>query len=305
MPSPSAKTISEYSKFLRYLDDKDVNYKNITNLPKLLEDISQLKTKNGTTIQLTSVKLYFSSILWYLKTNNLPYFTDELSQELCKINGKLKTIIESNTLINSQKENYLEWDKILEIYNNLSKTHDTSQTRHKNYVLLSCYILLPPRRLKDFSLMHITNNLQNLDDCKNYYINQSDCHFFIFQEYKTKNKYKVQKIRVPPPLETIINLYISKYSITDSLFKLSEKNINNRLSRIFIKYANKQISVNILRHSYITYLKKSGKLNDLQIKKTISEIMGHSSTMQDEYYKDKSKEYITLNNRDIIELPNL
>ena len=84
--------------------------------------------------------------------------------------------------------------------------------------------------------------------------------------------------------------YIEKYKIEGSLFELKGGAIKDRLVRIFKKYTKKTVSVNILRHSYISWLMDNGKLKTIEDRKRYAGIMGHSVSMQGEYYKDKSKE---------------
>lgn len=296
MAQLSTRTLEEYNNCLRKLNEKNIDYKTPTDVNQLINEIKEIKTKKGVTIQPPSVKIYLIAILWYMKENNVTDGKEILSDEIKKINKKMQEIIDTNTLIGTQKENYIEWEEILKVYNDISKNYYKCKNKHKNYVLLSCYVLFPPRRLQDYSLMYVKNEEDEIEKSKNYYIKSKG--YFIFQEYKTKNKYGTQKIDVGDKLKDIIENYIDKYNINESLFDLSYKNVNNKLSNMFIRKINKKVSVNILRHSYITYIKNSGKLNELEIKNKLAFIMAHSSIMQDQYYKNKDKIYDTVKTND-------
>ena len=85
--------------------------------------------------------------------------------------------------------------------------------------------------------------------------------------------------------------YISEKNITGLLLGGTEHMIQSKLVRLFVKYLDKQISVNILRHSYISWLNDTGKLT-ITTRKNIAYIMAHTIEMQGEYYKNKNNEVI-------------
>ena len=183
----------------------------------------------------------------------------------------------------------MEWDDVLSVYNKLKLTYLTSFNSHKTFVLLSCYVLLCPRRLKDYALMYVKDNDNDLNVTLNYYIRNKSV--FIFNNYKTSNTYKSQQIDVVPELALLLNEFIDKYDISGSLFiddisvneKAKCKAINGRLTRVFMKHSGKNISVNILRHSYISHMKNTGKI--LGKENRIAREMSHSSSTQNDYYK--------------------
>ena len=87
--------------------------------------------------------------------------------------------------------NWLSNDYIDKISNDL-KSKVVKKVRNKeeynnllNYVVLLLYTLHPPRRNIDYSLMKISNNMN--DDKFNYL--DMDKEQFIFNNYKTQGKY--------------------------------------------------------------------------------------------------------------------
>lgn len=287
---PSLTTINEYKKQLEKLEIHNINYKMITDIESLITKIKNITKKDGNIISISTQKLYFLSVHWYIKTNthnekHLSYLLNEVE----KINKIQTTQIGTHTLINNQKQNYMEWDDILSVYNKLKLTYLSSYNSHKTFVLLSCYVLLCPRRLKDYALMYVKDNDNDLDGNLNYYIRTKSV--FIFNNYKTSSTYKRQQINIVPELATLLNEFIDKYNATDSLFiddisaneKAKCKAINGRLTRVFMKHTGKNISVNILRHSYISHMKNTGKI--LGKENNIAREMSHSSSTQNDYYK--------------------
>ena len=69
------------------------------------------------------------------------------------------------------------------------------------------------------------------------------------------------------------------------LLGLSDGALIMRLKSIFNSYNNKQVSINILRHSYITYKHQKGELDTVEQREKLASKMGHSIQLQLEYYK--------------------
>ena len=177
----------------------------------------------------------------------------------------------------------MDWTDILEIYLKLKANYKLSKSNHMRYVLLSLYVLIPPRRLLDYTLMHIADNndIINTNNELNYYIPNKKT--FIFNNYKTKKFYGQQTIIIPNILANILDEYILKYKITGSLFNKKKTTLRACLTSIFYTFSDRKLSVNILRHSYITYMKDTGRLNGLE--RVISTAMAHTIDTQISYYK--------------------
>ena len=279
----------EYTRFLSYLQNNNIDYKNIDDPQKFINSIKSLKKADGVLISRSTVKLYLVSTIWYLKNNKTIDTTDKINEIMTQLKQEIESIskaidndVQTHKLLGTQSTNFLDWTEILKVYNILKTKYTKSKTSHTTFVMLSCYILICPRRLGDYAKMHVVSSEINLSDNLNYYVITSNK--FIFNSYKTASHYKTQTIEINDELKNLLNEYIAKYNITSgSLFNLTEKAIQNRLVRIFKKYTNKSVSVDILRHSYITWAKNNkeilGKENNVAMQ------MGHSVSMQNDYYK--------------------
>lgn len=117
----------------------------------------------------------------------------------------------------------------------------------QNYIILCLLsgLIIPPRRLKDYTEFKINNITYN--------DNFLQGNKFIFNNYKTAKHYGQQVVDVPPKLLKIIKSWI-KINPTDYLLfdnklnKLSNVTLNQRLNKIF----NNKVSVNQLRHTYLS-----------------------------------------------------
>ena len=149
----------------------------------------------------------------------------------------------------------------------------------QNYIIISLTagIFIPPRRSLDWVLMKHKNYNTDTD---NYYNKKK----FVFNQYKTAKFYNKQDIEVPVPLKVIMNKWIklidNDYILFDSNNNpLTPVKLNQRLNKIF----NGKISVNILRHSYIT--SKYNNIPKLRELKKEAEAMGHNVNQLLEYIK--------------------
>lgn len=188
-----------------------------------------------------------------------------------------------------QKDNWITQEEVLQKYNALERVtkpifndSETLSTRDlekiQDYIIASVYVLIPPRRLLDFSEFKVKNFVVDED-------NYMEKGFFYFNKFKTA-KFKKDSFKIPTKLKNIIQKW-AKITGSDWLLFQSrnkEKNIstsflNSALHRIF----GGKISVNNLRHSYLTeYYKDVPALRDI---KEMNEKMGHSLVQSLEYVK--------------------
>lgn len=283
---PSQNTIADYKKKLNRLLKKNIDYKNIKDIDKLINDIKKSKKENGQDISVGTFKGYLVAVQWYIKENKgEEQHVKTLGNKIKKLSAEIEKKIKTNALIGEQKNTYVDWKDVIETFKQLQKNYKKNITCHTNYAIISCYVLIPPRRLKDYGYMKLLLKGQKSVEGYNYYSKHKK--MFIFTNYKTGKFYKTQAIKIPNELAKILNEFIHIRKISNNLFKVSPPAIQMRLTRTFIKYNNKRVSVNILRHSYITWMKNSGNMNGKE--DTVATIMGHSVNMQNDYYKNPDK----------------
>ena len=199
-------------------------------------------------------------------------------------NDEQKTQTKSET----QRKNWKSWDDIKSIYERKSaevaylwKRDDLTPSEHKKlmtFVLASCYVLIPPRRVMDFQFLR-----WNRDENDNYIQGKK----LVFQRYKTAKTYNDQLVQMPTSLQTILKKWKSKapkdsiYVFTDDEGRPLDQPVISKLLNGFFGHG---VSVNMLRHSYITdeVLKDVPDLSELEQK---AKDMGHSVGMQMLYRK--------------------
>lgn len=192
-----------------------------------------------------------------------------------------------------QEENWLDWDNVEMIYNKLVKETTPLFRKQKlnkiefmevlKMVLLSLYVLLPPRRSKDFILMKFKNYQEAKD---NFY----DGKKFVFNIFKTAKQHGRQEVIVPPKLKLILKKWIPLIrENTDMLLVdyrfigLTPSRLTGLMNEIFEDGAGKKISTSMLRTIFISDQFKG--MPSLKQMERLGDAMGHNVSTQQEVYR--------------------
>jgi hypothetical protein len=192
----------------------------------------------------------------------------------------------------TQKENNITHDEIRTVLGELKRQADAIYKRkyinNDDLQKLQDYILvcllggfyIVPRRALDYTEMKIRNINKEVD-------NHIDKNKLVFHKFKTAKFYGKQEIEMPVQLKNILNKYISVIpEQTEYLLfnvngaKLNSVSLNQRLNKIF----NGKISINALRHAYLTDKYASTMKETKKMNEELSE-MGSSSAQAKTYVK--------------------
>lgn len=190
-----------------------------------------------------------------------------------------------------QEANWVNTNEVKQLWEELKKNAELLYKKKdlkpidlqeiQNFIIISLLggIFIPPRRSKDYVDFYI----KNINKEKQNYLDKNKMYF---NSYKTAKTYGLQTIDVPKPLQLILNKWIKVNPTNTLLFDaylnpLSSVKLNQRLNKIFNE---KKISVNALRHTYLTdkYLHTIKEKDD--INNTMKE-MGSSANMLTSYVK--------------------
>lgn len=264
-------SINLYLKNLKRLND-DMEIKNLNFLNKVEDIEAKLKdykenTKRNYIISIVSAlsvlkdekkysKLYK---LWTTKMNSL---VDEIKKK------------PSDVKSDKQKENWMNWDEVKEVYSKLEEEvnkfinnkqiNDAQYNKLLEYMILSLFVLQPPRRNADYQKMNIVKEYSNvLPKDENYLI--YDTNEFYFNNYKTKGTYNQQIIKFDDKLKDVIVKYLKFHPLIKGkkLAKLSNftflvyndgKPLDkvNSITNILNKVFDKKIGASMLRNIYLT-----------------------------------------------------
>lgn len=289
-PSISLNSIKSYSATLRGVAKKIG--KDIEKPKDVIDNVDDI-IKSYDNTNYNSRKTHISALISFIDDGS-----EESKKPLEKLRKLLIADVNSyNDFVNSQQksktqdENWISWDSVIKRYQSFEKEvvplwrlsgEELSKANYnklKMFVLLSCYVLLAPRRSLDYTAFKI----RNINEAKDNYMKGKK---FIFNNYKTAKTYGTNEVEISPKLYSIIKKWIamnpSEYLITgnnDRHKAISAPQLTNMLNTFF----DKRVSVNMLRHSFLTHIYKD--MPDLKEMKERASNMGHDIETAISYVK--------------------
>lgn len=275
-------TINLYEKCYHKLCSNGL--KNNFEFTELQEILKQFNIKEST------MNTYYKSLIYFNKKHNnilTEQCHTDIQNDMKRINQKVFLKASKGQLNESQKNNYLRWEDIISVYYMIQE----QEQNLKKVMLLSVFVLFPPRRILDYQeMIYCKKKPLIVDENKNYLVLNKH-PYFIFNRYKTDKKYKTQIIEINnKELINLFLLYVSKYNIqpNTSLFNINYNNFTHTLRNTFYKYTNKFVSVNLLRHAFISYQTRQNKINLAFDRQMLAHTMAHSTITNLNYYVDEN-----------------
>jgi hypothetical protein len=200
--------------------------------------------------------------------------------------------INKQEMTERQKEGYVPLSDIMAKYHTLEKdavalmkkdTLDKKEfARVQLYVILSCLLLIEPRRSLDYTEF----KLKDIDESKDNFLKvEKRKPYFVFNQYKTAKKYGKQTQEIPAKLHKIIKrwsqLNPSEWLLVNT--QQSNKISPTQLTNMLYSFFEKPISTSMLRHIFLTdKYKNVPALTDMMDTATH---MGHDVSMALKYIK--------------------
>jgi len=277
--------------YIRNLEKMNGN-KPLKNL-NFLKDSSKIVTSLSH-LKPNTVRGYFISITSILgldkSTKPKQKIYDTYFNLMMGMNKKLKEEEHSNVKSETQEKNWVDWESVLEIYAELERKVATfgkllTEQQYNillQYVVLSFFVLLPPRRNEIQHLMIVKKTPTNNDT--NYLV--LDTNKLIFNKFKTVRKDGAITIDIPPTLRRVIDLYLKYHKFKyPAVFLVNYDgtplNKVNSITRVLNTIFGRRAGSSMLRHSYLS--SKYGKVNEEM--KEDAEMMSHSVAMAHDYIK--------------------
>jgi len=191
-----------------------------------------------------------------------------------------------NQSTNSEKDKMVS----MNILKDLWKHPDLTD---RERAIISLYTMIPPRRNQFSQFLKLKKSEDDLPDKFNYLIvdKDGDPQKLVLKNYKTFKQYGI--FNIPLTKTKKLNEILKKYIISanlkdgDLLFHNSkggiQKNISNEIKKAFFKASGKNITVNIIRHIFIS--KFLEKRRTIEEKNKLARQMGHSRNVQESYMR--------------------
>lgn len=229
-----------------------------------------------------SKKIYIC-LLSLMNYNNYKITNKDIYNQWYKcFNYKKKALyIKSiNQLPNDKQiKSYFEWNELINIRDTMI------DKKSKEYILISLLTYIPPRRQLDWYNVLVFNKKDPKwkPNTKINYINLGyETPYILLSEYKTARYYGLWYKKLEGPLLEILK---NNYSKEEQLLFSSNKNKKYARIETFTNWTNNtlksllnknDVSMNTLRHSYISYIFKNNPNMTLIERKILAKDMGHS-----------------------------
>lgn len=203
-----------------------------------------------------------------------------------------KTDKEEESIITMEEVNAVKAKLKEEIDTYKKKITSDQHDRYLQYLLVSIYTEIAPRRNMDYSHMVILKKRPDvMEKDKNYLV--LDENKFVFNTYKTKKDYGTQEVDIPDSLMNIITCYCKMRSDMKKFNSKSEevpllvhqdgKELYrlNGITKLLNKAFGKNVGCTALRHIYLS--DKYAEVTKEKIKD--AKDMAHSVSAQSDYIK--------------------
>jgi hypothetical protein len=202
------------------------------------------------------------------------------SSAATRASGTIRHQAGDNKLNASQHAQYIQFDEMLEATLKCPvASHDSA--------LMAVYTMRPPRRLGDYCLMRLTHEIPTDVSCNWVRLENNTPVEFTFNVYKTSAAYGQQSFLISGLLQSTLRAYIDATGLQHlaPLFPNRKMQFHTNFSRLvsttFKRHTGKRISVDLLRHAFITAaLEQRPTVND---RRALATAMAHSIHVQSLY----------------------
>jgi hypothetical protein len=221
----------------------------------------------------------------------------DLLKEYTEIVKKINDNTDNTTKSDTQKENWMNKTEVMDLWKKYDEEVATFANKRKidekqkktllQFMILSLYTLISPRRNKDFYLMKIVKKITpDLSDEFNYLDLKNKC--FSFRSYKTAGKYNEQIEQIPENLFNVIKIYLKFHTKDCDFFLCSDGKPlphSNSITLILNSIFGKKVGCSMLRNIMATdQLQEIQPLLD-EVKRKAKEMGSSATTLLNNYIK--------------------
>jgi hypothetical protein len=270
----SIKTYVFSLKKLGITDEEDIDF--IYNPNDIFDEIKDMKSSQQRNL--------LSSVLIIIKAKKMGDELYEIYRKKCFELGEEFNLEQSkNEKTETQERNWVKMSQLIKIANKKYKQSPGSQET----LITSLYSLQPPSRL-DYYDCKIVRSEAELNDKKNFLlIHNTRRKEFIFNDYKSANKYNTVRVPVSKALNKVINKFLKLNPDREFLLQskkgvhLSRNLLGKLIPRAFAE-TGKHVTLNIIRHVYIS---EKVDIDAVKSCNTLAANMMHSNATQLNYAK--------------------
>jgi hypothetical protein len=261
----SEKTVENYSVFL---DRLNRNYGgDITDFDKVSEYIY------GIGKSLSNEKMYFQALHHHFRQSK-PELAGRYKEQFTKIGREMTEKSKEQVSTETEKARYMDYPYIQKTATSFLQNEGASL---EDKLLVAFYSLMPPVR-RDYE--RLTIYTKKPTDVSGNYIVMGRTPTVYIQEHKTASKHGTMIRRIPAEIIKLLKEW-RRLNPDKKLFDKTPQTLSKKLKGIFNDLTGKQITVNIIRHSFVNYHR--GNEMPLSQKEELAKLMGHSVGMNELY----------------------
>jgi hypothetical protein len=284
----SARTLQTYNIAIKKI--RDAVAPGSEGLEFLYNAEAIIKFVEGTELSINSKKGLYIACKSQLR--NLPegagrtHAETKIGERMNHYRDEHNKIAAEQNLSPREEALWVEWPKVIAA-RKLLKESSSSLWELQDYIIYCLYTLTPPLRL-DYARTRIVFSVAELSGCSENALVWDSNPRFILREYKTAAKYGVVELPVPPELQEELSEWLDLNQSDWLLCKESGEPMDDNalagaLRRVFTKAVGKPLSCSILRHIYISYMRR-GEMPWLE-QQDLAKAMCHSAQMSVLYRK--------------------
>lgn len=257
----SARTLDTYNRAIQKI--RDVVAPGSTGLEFLYKAAEIIKYVEATSLSINSRKSLY--IACKSRLRDLPEgdrrtaAETTIGERMIHYRDAHNKIAAEQNLSPREEGLWVEWPTVIAARKHL-KESASSLWVSQDYIIYCLYTLAPPLRL-DYARMRIVHSVGDLSGCSENALVWDENPRFILREYKTAAKYGVVELPVPPELQEELAEWLELNDsgwllCSQSGAPMDEQNLATALRRVFTKAVGKPLSCSILRHIYITFMRR-------------------------------------------------
>ena len=286
-PNLKPNSLRSYLITLKILNDNE-EIKNLNYLKKT-KDIMEKINKYA----LPTKRNKLTALLVVLTAFNKEEFDpaeEFYRKQLEDLNGEYNEYISTHSKSEKQETNWITLDELKKIMKKHKKEAKLNPTisNYQKYLVSALYLLNPPKRL-DFANMKIIKDRKENNEEDNYLLNLGrNKKYFIFNQFKTKEKHGKKEVLISKELNSIINNWLkintSEHFLLNSRGQAMTPNGLGKYITMIFKGTGKKITVNLLRNIFIS---ENIDLEAIKKQKQIANEMDHATNTQQSVYLKK------------------
>jgi len=263
----SASSVKKYNEDIERLK-KHTGTTDIFDTSVMIPGVKSIKKDNGGDYVLTSLRGFFIALAYMTKSNAEIY--DIYKSEIGILNKKIE--LQETTTPDIPYSLIQRIGKV--IMNNEKEPLE-------NRILAGFITQMEPLRLDYTNLL-----INPAKDYKSNYIHLGDtaaASHIVVQKHKTAKRYGPLNRILTEPVFTLVKKWNDE-NPRGILLNITESGLSYRIGSLFLRYVKTKITMNDIRHSYITEHRK-GDRTKKEVEK-IAHSLGHSASMNMDYRRD-------------------